>query len=546
ASLHVGHLFRYTVPDIYARFLRMQGYNVMFPMGWDAFGLPAEEYARKTGINPRITTETNIANLKQNILKMGYGVDWSRELATTDPQYYKWTQWIFKKFYEAGLAEEKDVELWWCEELGTVLANEEVYDGEGGLKLSERGDHVVERKTLKQWVIKITEYGEKLLEGLDQTNFPNHVKAMQKEWIGRSEGVTVAWDLVPDEYINHINNYPDFVSDEQKDYKVIVRERSTGLIRIRETGEFVAYRLQMMSKEKFLHLSGGAIEEDETPQMTFVRETREELGLRSLNYICDLGSTNFYGEWVDQTQHSVEHYFLFEMSQNDFENRSQGEVDDPQTEDYGEVSLVSVEDLRANNWDQLNCILDNYEEYQKTGKIVMVESQNSDILLATTNQAKIDRYKNFINFNGVNLKSPKEMGIEDIVVEETGENELENARIKAKAYWNRIQEPTLGADTGIYLEGVPEELQPGKDTKRAAGVSEDDEAEVVFDKMTKYYIDLVERFGKDGQLGAYFLDAYALFDGMNFYTATARREIIITDKVNDKRIWISAVFNIFG
>lgn len=216
ASLHVGHLFRYTVPDIYARFLRMQGYNVMFPMGWDAFGLPAEEYARKTGINPRITTETNIANLKQNILKMGYGVDWSRELATTDPQYYKWTQWIFKKFYEAGLAEQKDVELWWCEELGTVLANEEVYDGEGGLKLSERGDHVVERKTLKQWVIKITEYGEKLLEGLDQTNFPNHVKAMQKEWIGRSEGVTVAWDLVPDEYINHINNYPDFVSDEQK------------------------------------------------------------------------------------------------------------------------------------------------------------------------------------------------------------------------------------------------------------------------------------------------------------------------------------------
>ncbi|NJL97307.1 NUDIX domain-containing protein, partial [Candidatus Gracilibacteria bacterium] len=284
-----------------------------------------------------------------------------------------------------------------------------------------------------------------------------------------------------------------------------------------------------------MHLSGGAIEEDETPQMTFVRETREELGLRSLNYICDLGSTNFYGEWVDQTQHSVEHYFLFEMSQNDFENRSQGEVDDPQTEDYGEVSLVSVEDLRANNWDQLNCILDNYEEYQKTGKIVMVESQNSDILLATTNQAKIDRYKNFINFNGVNLKSPKELGIEDIVVEETGENELENARIKAKAYWNRIQEPTLGADTGIYLEGVPEELQPGKDTKRAAGVSEDDEAEVVFDKMTKYYIDLVERFGKDGQLGAYFLDAYALFDGMNFYTATARREITITDKVNDKK-----------
>jgi leucyl-tRNA synthetase len=196
ASLHVGHCFRYTLPDVYSRFLRMNGYNVLFPIGWDAFGLPAEEYARKTGADPNQTTKQNIANLKSDLLTMGFGFDWSREFATTDPDYYKWTQWIFGEFWKAGLAEQQEVELWWCQELGTVLANEEVLDDGKGGKISEKGGHPVIKKKMLQWVLKMPEYAEELLSGLDQTDFPDHIKDMQKNWIGKSQGVVVDWEVV--------------------------------------------------------------------------------------------------------------------------------------------------------------------------------------------------------------------------------------------------------------------------------------------------------------------------------------------------------------
>lgn len=196
ASLHVGHCFRYTVPDIYSRFLRMSGKNVMFPMGWDAFGLPTEEFARKTGKNPVDVTKENIKNLKSDLQTMGYGFDWNREFSTTDADYYQWTQWIFTLFYKAGLATQTEVELWWCPEMGTVLANEEVQEDDDGNKISERGSHPVYKKTMRQWVLKMPKYAEELLSGLEDTDFPAFVKDMQKNWIGKSCGLEIDWELV--------------------------------------------------------------------------------------------------------------------------------------------------------------------------------------------------------------------------------------------------------------------------------------------------------------------------------------------------------------
>lgn len=196
SSLHVGHCFRYTVPDIYCRFLRMNGYNVLFPTGWDAFGLPTEEFARKTGANPAEVTKENIALLKSDFEKMGYGFDWSREINTTDPEYYKWTQWIFGQLYKAGLARQEEIEVWYCPALSTVLANEEILEDENGDKISERGGHPVEKKVLKQWVLKMPEYGDKLLLGLEETEFLQHIKEMQRNWIGKSSGTIVDWEVV--------------------------------------------------------------------------------------------------------------------------------------------------------------------------------------------------------------------------------------------------------------------------------------------------------------------------------------------------------------
>lgn len=194
-SLHVGHMMRYTVPEIYSRYLRMKGYNVMFPMGWDAFGLPAENYAIKTGVHPAVQTEKLVGYYRDAMKEMGYAIDWDREINTTDPEYFKWTQWIFLKFFEAGLAELKEEPVWWCEEMGTVLAEEEVIkDADGGL-ISERGEYPVERKLLKQWVLKMPEYADKLIGGLEETDFPDYIKAAQTNWIGRKEGIEIDFEV---------------------------------------------------------------------------------------------------------------------------------------------------------------------------------------------------------------------------------------------------------------------------------------------------------------------------------------------------------------
>ncbi|PSQ72491.1 MAG: leucine--tRNA ligase [Bacteroidetes bacterium QH_2_64_26] len=190
AGLHVGHPEGYTATDIVARYKRKQGYNVLHPMGWDAFGLPAEQYALKTNTHPRETTEKNIAQFKRQLKRLGFSYDWQREINTTDPDYYKWTQWIFLQLYEQGLAYQSEEPVWWCEELGTVLANEEVIDGK-----SERGGYPCERVPMRQWVLKITEYADRLLEGLEDLDWPESTKEMQRNWIGRSEGANVYFDL---------------------------------------------------------------------------------------------------------------------------------------------------------------------------------------------------------------------------------------------------------------------------------------------------------------------------------------------------------------
>ena len=224
AGLHVGHPEGYTATDILARYKRMRGFNVLHPMGWDAFGLPAEQYAIKTGQHPRITTETNVANFKRQIQSLGFSYDWSREIDTTDPKYFRWTQWIFLQLYNSWFNSEtskaepietlvfpKDISTeeqkrsWldshrlayvseapvnWCPELGTVLANEEVKDG-----VSEVGGFPVVRKPMRQWMLRITAYSQRLLDDLDGIEWSDSLKEMQRNWIGRSEGAEVTFQV---------------------------------------------------------------------------------------------------------------------------------------------------------------------------------------------------------------------------------------------------------------------------------------------------------------------------------------------------------------
>lgn len=205
AGLHIGHPEGYTASDILARYKRAKGFNVLHPMGWDAFGLPAEQYALKTGTHPATTTKKNIDNFRRQIKSIGFGIDWDREINTTDENYFKWTQWIFLKLFEKGLAYVDEKPVWWCPKLGTVLANEEVIDGK-----SEVGKHPVERRKLRQWVLKITAYADKLLAGLKDLDWPDSTKRLQANWIGRSEGAEVEFKIKGfDEKLKIFTTRPD-------------------------------------------------------------------------------------------------------------------------------------------------------------------------------------------------------------------------------------------------------------------------------------------------------------------------------------------------
>ena len=190
AGLHIGHPEGYTGTDIVARYKRAKGFNVLHPMGWDAFGLPAEQHAVKTGTHPATNTQNNITNFRRQIKALGFSYDWSREIDTTDPKYFRWTQWIFLQLFKRGLAYVDERPVWWCPELRTVLANEEVKDGK-----SERGNHPVERRNMRQWVLRITAYADRLLSDLKDVDWPESTKRMQEEWIGRSDGAEILFDL---------------------------------------------------------------------------------------------------------------------------------------------------------------------------------------------------------------------------------------------------------------------------------------------------------------------------------------------------------------
>jgi leucyl-tRNA synthetase len=204
-GLHVGHPEGYTATDIVCRYKRMRGFNVLHPMGWDSFGLPAENYAIKTGTHPRETTYKNIDRFRKQLQSLGFSYDWDREIATTDPDYYRWTQWIFLQLYKKGLAYESEMAVNWCPELGTVLANEEVVDGK-----SEIDGHPVIRKPMRQWMLKITAYAERLLEDLEEVDWPESIKQMQRNWIGRSEGAEVEFKIAGlDETLRVYTTRPD-------------------------------------------------------------------------------------------------------------------------------------------------------------------------------------------------------------------------------------------------------------------------------------------------------------------------------------------------
>ena len=191
SGLHAGHPEGYTATDIVSRMKRMQGYNVLHPMGFDSFGLPAEQFAIETGNHPDKFTQENIKYFTKQLKNIGFSVDWDREIQTSDPKFYKWTQWIFKQLYNDGLARLEEIPVNWCEELGCVLANDEIIDGK-----SERGGYPVVKKNMKQWVIDIPKYADRLLEGLDEIDWPESTKAMQRNWIGKSTGVEVDFELV--------------------------------------------------------------------------------------------------------------------------------------------------------------------------------------------------------------------------------------------------------------------------------------------------------------------------------------------------------------
>ena len=247
-GLHVGHPRPYTAMDIVSRKRRMQGYNVLFPMGWDAFGLPTENYAIKNKIHPKVVTENNVARFKQQLKSLGYSFDWDREVNTTDPEYYKWTQWIFLKLFNEGLAYKKEMPINWCTSCKVGLANEEVVNG-----VCERCGSPVVRKVKSEWMLKITDYADKLIEGLNDVDYIERVKVQQRNWIGRSEGAEVDFKIKDTEDVLRVyTTRPDTLFGAT--YMVVSPEHpylDKYKDQIENFDDIVAYREQAARKSDF-------------------------------------------------------------------------------------------------------------------------------------------------------------------------------------------------------------------------------------------------------------------------------------------------------
>jgi len=280
-GLHVGHPEGYTATDIVARYKRMRGFNVLHPIGWDAFGLPAEQYAIRTGTHPKITTERNIARFRAQLKSLGFSYDWPREVSTADPSFYRWTQWIFKRLFERGLAYQEEKPVWWCPELGTTLANEEVIDGK-----SEVGGFPCLRRPLRQWVLKITAYADRLLEGLDDLDWPASTKEMQRNWIGRSEGAEIAFDVAghPGEKIRVFTTRPDTLFGAT--YMVLAPEHELvrRLTTDAERAAVEAYRAQAESKSE---LERAELQKEKTGVFTGAQAINPATGAEIPIWVAD-------------------------------------------------------------------------------------------------------------------------------------------------------------------------------------------------------------------------------------------------------------------
>src|SRR5690554_4854260 len=279
-GLHVGHPEGYTASDIVARYKRMRGFNVLHPIGWDAFGLPAEQYAVRTGTHPKITTERNIERFRTQLKSLGFSYDWEREVNTTDPAYYRWTQWIFKLLFERGLAYQEKLPVWWCPELGTTLANEEVVDGK-----SEVGGFPCVRRPLRQWMLKITAYADALLEGLDELDWPESTKEMQRNWIGRSEGAEIDFDVDGrPEKIRVFTTRPDTLFGAT--YMVLAPEHALvdALTTPERRAEVDAYREQAARKSE---LERAELQKEKTGVFTGAHAINPANGERIPIYIAD-------------------------------------------------------------------------------------------------------------------------------------------------------------------------------------------------------------------------------------------------------------------
>lgn len=300
AGLHVGHVRNFTIVDVLTRFYLQQGLNVLRPFGYDTFGLPAENYAIKTGISPQEATQTNIKNFRKQAKKLGYAVDWSREINTSDPEYYKWTQWCFLQLYKKGLAYQKESYQWWCPVDKTVLANEQV---EGGK--CWRCGHEVEKKKMKQWFFKITDYADELLDDIDQLDWPDKIKTMQKNWIGRSEGAEIHFE---------IEGGPRFVGEPPREGKQHTKRRTIqAFVHNPKTNQWLAISYKKM--DCIAPVIGG-IEGDETPEAAARREVLEETGYKNLKFEAILGEyrASFYAEHKDVNREieATQVYFTLE------------------------------------------------------------------------------------------------------------------------------------------------------------------------------------------------------------------------------------------
>lgn len=305
AGLHVGHVRNFTIVDVLTRFYTQQEMNVLRPFGYDTFGLPAENYAIKTGISPQQATATNIANFRKQAKKLGYAIDWNREINTSDPEYYKWTQWCFLQLYKKGLAYQKESYQWWCPVDKTVLANEQV---EGGC--CWRCGHEVEKKKMKQWFFKITAYADELLSGIDALDWPEKIKTMQKNWIGRSEGAEI-------EFL--IDGGLNFVGEPLREGKPNTKRRTIqAFVYNPATDKYLAISYKKM--QCIAPVIGG-IEGDEDPETAARREVLEETGYKNLQFKAILGKyhAQFYAEHKDVNRDvdATQVYFVLENEERD-------------------------------------------------------------------------------------------------------------------------------------------------------------------------------------------------------------------------------------